>query len=110
MPTTYKILGQVAPAANTATTLYTVPSGNATVISSLTVCNAGTGGNANVSVQCCVANATTATSQFLVNNNTLVQNDTLFLTLGVTLAATDTLRVTSTVANVAFQVFGSEIS
>lgn len=101
-------MGQIAPTANTATTLYTVPAGNATVCSSMTVCNGG-GANANVSVQVCVANAATSASQYIVNNNSLVVNDTLFLTLGVTLAATDTVRVTSSVANVAFQLFGSEI-
>jgi hypothetical protein len=75
----------------------------------MTVCN-GSGANANVSVQVAVANATSSASQFIVNNNNLVNGDTLFMTLGVTLAATDTVRVTATGANVAFQLFGSEIS
>ena len=109
MPTIYKVLGQSAPAANTATTLYTVPSGNSAVCSSMTICN-GSGGNANVSVQVAVANASSSASQFIVNNNNLVSGDTLFLTLGVTLAATDTVRVTANGANVAFQLYGSEIS
>lgn len=109
MPTIYKVLGQLAPVANTATTLYTVPSSNSAVCSSMTVCN-GSGANANVSVQVAVANATSSASQFIVNNNNLVNGDTLFMTLGVTLAATDTVRVTATGANVAFQLFGSEIS
>jgi len=109
MPTVYKVLGQSAPTANTATTLYTVPSATSTVCSSMTVCN-GANANASISVQVCVANAATSASQYIVNNNNLVPNDTLFLTLGVTLAATDTIRVTSGIANVAFQLFGSEIS
>ena len=109
MTTTYKVLGQSAPSANTATTLYTVPSATSTVCSSMTICN-GSEANANVSVQVAVANAATAASQYVVYNNNLVLNDTLFLTLGVTLAATDTVRVTASGANVAFQLFGSEIS
>jgi len=109
MPTIYKVLGQSAPAANTATTLYTVPSGNSAVCSSMTICNAS-GGNANVNVQVAVANASTSISQYIVSNNTLVGGDTLFMTLGVTLAATDVVRVEANVANVAFQLFGSEIS
>jgi hypothetical protein len=75
----------------------------------MTICN-GSGGNANVSVQVAVANASSSASQFIVNNNNLVSGDTLFLTLGVTLAATDTVRVTANGANVAFQLYGSEIS
>jgi hypothetical protein len=108
MTTTYKVLGQLAPAASTATTLYTVPSANAAVCSSITICNTGSA-NANVSVQVAVGNATSATGQYVVFNNNLVPNDTLFLTLGVTLAATDVVRVNSNQANVAFQLFGSEI-
>lgn len=108
MTTVYKVLGQSAPAANTATTLYTVPSGNAAVCSSITICNAGVA-NANVSVQVAVANAASATSQYIVYNNTVAVQDTLFMTLGITLAATDVVRVNSTGANVAFQLFGSEI-
>ena len=108
MTTVYKVLGQSAPTANTATTLYTVPSSNSAVCSSMTICN-GSGANANVSVQVAVANAASSGSQYIVNNNNLVAGDTLFLTLGVTLAATDTVRVTASGANVAFQLYGSEI-
>ena len=108
MTTVYKVLGQSAPVANTATTLYTVPSGNSAVCSSMTICNAS-GANANVSVQIAVANAASSNSQYIVYNNTVVNQDTLFMTLGVTLAATDTVRITATSANIAFQLFGSEI-
>jgi len=108
MTTVYKVLGQLAPVANTATTLYTVPSGNSAVCSSITICNAA-GANASVSVQVAVANAASATSQYIVYNNALTAADTLFMTLGVTLAATDVVRVNSNVGNVSFQLFGSEI-
>ena len=108
MTTTYKVLGQLAPVANTATTLYTVPSSNSAVCSSMTICNT-TGSNANVSVQIAVANAASSVNQNLVSNNVIVSGDTLFMTLGVTLAATDVVRVQATAANVAFQLFGSEI-
>lgn len=108
MTTVYKVLGQLAPVANTASTLYTVPSGNSAVCSSMTICN-GSGANASVTVQVAVANAASSVSQNIVSNNSIVTGDTLFMTLGVTLAATDTVRVTSTVGNVAFQLFGSEI-
>jgi hypothetical protein len=109
MPTTYKVLGQLAPVANTATTLYTVPSANAAVCSTMTVCN-GAAVSSNVTVQVAVGNATSSTSQNLVSNNNIVAGDTLFMTLGITLAATDVVRVTSSAANVSFQLFGSEIS
>jgi hypothetical protein len=42
MPTTYKVLGQSAPAAVTATTLYTVPSATQTVVSTIVIANTAT--------------------------------------------------------------------
>lgn len=41
MPTAYKVLGQVAPSATTATTLYTVGSGKSAVVSTIAVANRG---------------------------------------------------------------------
>jgi hypothetical protein len=39
MPTNYKVLGQSAPSATTATTLYTVPSVTEAVVSSIVIAN-----------------------------------------------------------------------
>jgi len=39
MATTYKVLGQIAPSAASATTAYTVPSATQAVISTITACN-----------------------------------------------------------------------
>jgi hypothetical protein len=108
MTTVYKVLGQNAPSANTITTLYTVPSANSAVISTVAICNQGAG-NANVSLAVCVANTTVTTAQYIVKNATCVANDTIFLTVGLTLAATDTLRVNADIANVSFAAFGSEV-
>ena len=108
MPTVYKVLGQSNPGANTATTVYTVPSGNSTVVSSMTICNQGAG-NASASINVCVANAAVSATNRIVNSTNVVANDTVFLTLGVTLAATDTIRVTASTANIRFRVFVSEI-
>ena len=109
MPIVYKVLGQSNPAANTETTVYTVPSGNSAVLSSLTICNQGTG-NATANINVCVANAAVSASNRIVGTTNIVANDTIFLTLGVTMAATDTIRVVASTANVSFNVFGSEIS
>jgi len=108
MATIYKVLGQTNPTANTITTSYTVPAGNSTVISSITICNQGNA-NANMAIAVCPANISITTSQYIINNATCVPNDTIFLTLGVTLAATDTVRVSSTNDNTSFNIFGSEL-
>lgn len=109
MTTSYKVLGQQTPSANTVTTLYTVPSATNSVVSTITICNQAAA-NANVSIAVCPANTAVTTSQNIVSNALLVANDTIFLTVGVTLATTDTIRVTANVANISFNAFGSEIS
>jgi hypothetical protein len=109
MPTVYKVLGQSNPSANTVTTLYTVPSATATVVSTMAISNQHTA-NSNVSVAICVANAAVSTANHIVKDALITTNDTIFLTLGVTLAATDTIRITTSTANIGFSAFGSEIS
>ena len=109
MPSSYKVLGQTAPAANTITTVYTVPSTANAVVSSITVCNQG-GANTNIDIAVCQANTAVTAAQYIVKNATCVANDTIFLTLGVTLATTDTIRVRSTNADTSFAVFGSEVT
>lgn len=109
MTTTYKVLGQNTPSANTVTTMYTVPANTSAVVSTITICNQS-GSNSSVGIAVCPANTSVTTSQYIVNSATVVANDTIFLTVGVTLDATDTIRVIASTANVSFNAFGSEIS
>ena len=108
MPTIYKVLGQINPAANTATTLYTVPAGNTTVVSTLTVCNQiSTAANFRIAVR---PTGETLSSKHYLNFDTQVPaNDQLALTIGITLAATDVVTVYANTANVSFNLFGTEI-
>lgn len=106
MATTYEVLGQSAPAATTATTLYTVPSSTTTVISTLSVCNRGATGTFRVAVR--PAGATLANQHYIVYDASVAANDSLFLTIGVTLAATDVVTVYASSANFSFSAFGSE--
>lgn len=108
MPTTYKVLGQSAPAATTNTTLYTVPSATQAVGSTLAICNRSTSTTFRVAVR--PAGATLANQHYIVFDNFIEQYDTVFLTLGVTLAATDVVTVYAGSANLSFTLFGSEIT
>ena len=107
--TTYKILGQSAPAATTETALYTVPASTETIISSIIICNRGTAsGTYRIYV---AANGTAvANNQYLVYDATIQAKETVTLTLGVTLDATDVLRVYASSADMSFNAFGSEIA
>lgn len=109
MPTTYKVLGQVEPAATTETTLYTVPAATQAVCSTLSVCNRATTA-ATFRVRLKINNAADADQQYICFDAPIAAKDTLLLTFGATLGAGDVLRVYSSNADTAFQLFGSEIS
>lgn len=108
MATTYKVLGQAAPAGTTNSDLYTVGAGKSAVISTLAIANTtGTAASARVFVR--VAGAAAATSNAIVYDANVAANSTIGLTLGITLAATDVLTVQTGTANaLTFQAFGQE--
>jgi glucose-6-phosphate dehydrogenase assembly protein OpcA len=109
MPTTYKVLAQLAPSATTATTLYTVGSGKSAVISTLVVANrANTAATYRIAVR--PAGATLANEHYMAYDVTVGANDSTTLTLGITLAATDVVTVYASTANLSFTAFGSEIA
>lgn len=109
MATIYKILGQSAPAATTEVDLYTVPAATDAVVSTVTVCNRGTA-SGTFRVYVSPAGAATANANYLVYDQTLEPKGVLALTLGITLDATDELRVYASTANFSFNAFGSELS
>ena len=108
MATTYKVLGQSNPAATTATTLYTVPAATSAVISTLSIANLGVSTTYRVAVR--PAGASLANQHYLAYDVPLNANDSAMLTLGVTLAATDVVTVYAGTANLAFSLFGSELT
>jgi len=108
MASAYKVLGQVNPAATTNTTLYTVPSSTSTVCSTLSICNLGVSTTYRVAVR--PAGEAIANKHFLAYDASVQQNDTAFLTLGITLATTDVITVYAGTANVSFSLFGTELT
>lgn len=108
MPTAYKTLGQDSPPATTANTLYTVPAATSAVCSTLAICNRGVSTTVRVAIR--PGGATLADKHYIVYDATVNQYDSMFLTLGITLAATDVVTVYAGTANVSFGLFGSEIS
>jgi hypothetical protein len=109
MALTYKILGQQAPAATTETDLYTVPASTEVIISSLIVTERA-GGTPTFRISVSANGAATANKDYLVYDLALTANQTVIYKLGITLDATDKIRVYASDANVTFQVFGTEIT
>jgi hypothetical protein len=109
MATTYKVLGQSAPSATTATTLYTVPAATSAVISTLVVANrAATAATYRIAIR--PAAATLANQHYIAYDVALGASDSTTLTLGITLAATDVVTIYASTANTSFNIFGSEIA
>ena len=109
MATAYKVLGQIAPSATTATAIYTVPSATSAVVSSVTVCNrAATAGSFRLSVR--PDGAALANQHYVVYDTAIAANDTVILTIGLTLDATDVLEAYASSADMTFNAYGSEIS
>lgn len=107
--TTYKTLGQSAPSATTETTLYTVPAETSAVVSTLTVCNRGAAaGTFRVAVR--PAGAGLANQHYIVYDASIAAKDSIFLTLGLTLATTDVVTVYASSGDFSFNLSGSEIA
>jgi hypothetical protein len=110
--TTYKTLGQLAAASAVAATesIYTVgtATGTQAVVSTITVCNRGT---ASTTYRLAVRpNGTAvATNHYIAYDATIPANDTIALTLGITMDANDILGAYAGNANLTFNAFGCEI-
>ena len=109
MATSYKTLGQVNPSATTATTLYTVPAGTQTVISTITVCNqSGTAGTYRIAVR--PNGATLSAEHYIAYDAPIQGNNDVARTNGITVDASDVITVYASNANMSFNAFGSEIA
>jgi hypothetical protein len=108
MPTTYKVLGQLAPA-STSGDLYTVPSVTQAVVSTINVVNTGTT-DSTISIAIRKDGASIATNQYIVSGLILNAKVTFAYTSGLTMDAADVITVSSTNNDCAFSAFGSEIA
>ena len=109
MAITYKVLGQSNPAANTNIDLYTVPANTSTVCSTLVICNqAASAATFRVAVR--PAGASIATQHYTSYDTNLNANDSITVTIGITLATTDVVTVRANTTTVSFNLFGSELT
>lgn len=109
MATAYKVLGQVAPSATTATTLYTVPSATSAVVSTIAVCNrAATAATYRIAIR--IAGSALSNEEYIAYDSTVAANDSTMITVGITLATTDVITVYASTGDLSFNAFGSEIS
>ena len=109
MAVAYKVLGQSAPSATTATDAYTVPAATQTIISSIVVAERG-GSAATFRIAVRPNGAALATSHYIAYDTPVSANDVVALSLGITVDAADVVTVYASSGDVTFSLFGSEIS
>ena len=109
MANAYKVLAQSAPAATTATDVYTVPSATEAVISTIIITNrAATAGTYRLSVR--PNGAAEATLHFIAYDVPIAANDSTTLTLGITVDAADVITAYTSSADMSINIFGTEIT
>ena len=111
MAVSYKVLGQVKPAADTATTLYTVPAGagNYAVVSSLVINNVSADVT-SIRVAIRPAGEAIADKHYIIYGSQITPFATQVYTIGITLAATDVVTVYDALGKSSFNLYGSENS
>lgn len=107
MPSVRKNLGQAKPAAEVLTDLYQVPALTQTTVSTLHICNQGAAPVA-FRVAHAVAGAADTVAQYLYYDEIVPGGKTFTITTGITLAASDVLRVESATPDLSFNLYGEE--
>jgi hypothetical protein len=104
------VLGQSNPAAAVLTDLYTVTGvGKTAAISSIVVCNTGSA-TASFRISVAKAGATDTLAQYLYYNLPISGYNTFIATIGISLAATDVVRIYASNIYLTFNVFGVEVT
>ena len=106
---TIKSPSYALPAANTLTTLYTVPVDTQAVVSTINVCNTASA-DATYRIAVVPNGISITNANYIVYNATVAGNETISLTQGITMDSGDLLRVFASTASVAFNAFKMEIA
>ena len=109
MAYSYKVLGQAIPAFNSNVDLYTVPASTSAIISTVNVCNQ-TLSNVTFRLSIRPAGVTGTSKHFIVYDSPIPAQDTIALSLGMSLGNTDVITAYTFQGNVSFAVFGTEIT
>lgn len=109
MANAYKILGQVADASANDVELYLVPAATEAIVSTIVVCNREAAAN-TFRIATKSDNSAVANEDYVAYDTSIAANDTITLTLGVTLQTGAEISVGASDANVTFQAYGTEIT
>jgi hypothetical protein len=106
---TIKSASYLLPAANTLSTLYTVPSSTQAVVSTINVCNTASA-DATYRIAIVPNGVSITNANYIVFNAIISGNETVAFTQGITMDSGDLIRVFASTASVAFNAFKMEIA
>lgn len=109
MPNNYKSPVQVEPAANTYTTLYTVPASTQAIFSAINVCNTASV-DATFRIAFRPGGAALEDKNHIIYDATIAGNDTYMINQGMSMGAADILSVCASTASVCFVGFYAEVT
>jgi hypothetical protein len=109
MSQTHKVLGQLYPATATSGTLYTVPSATQTICSTLSICNTASS-STSFRVAILPTGEAVTNKNYLCYDSPIAANDSVLLTLGISLNQTDVVSVYANSGVIAFNLFGVELA
>ena len=104
-----KVLGQLVPAAGVLTAIYTAGGAIGVTVSTVSVCNLGTTTD-KVRLRVAVAGAADDPKQAVLHDVPVKPGSTRGITIGITMSPGDVVRVYSLNGNIAFNLFGVEVS
>ena len=109
MANAYKILGQIADASANDVELYLVPASTEAIVSTIIVSNREAASN-TFRIATKTDNSAVANTDYIAYDATVGANDSITLTLGITLQTGAEISVGASDANVTFQAYGTEIT
>ncbi len=109
MANTYKSPVQVEPAANTYTTLYTVPADTQAIFSAINICNTASA-SATFRIAFRPNGEAIADKHHIIYDAIISGNDTYMINQGMSMGATDVLSVYASTASVCFTGFYAEVT
>ena len=108
MPATYEILGQISPAANTLTNVYSTGSSSA-IVGTITIHNFSDS-NASYSLVVRPIADTLNTEHFIIRGGVLPARELITITGAVTMNANTILAANTNSGSISFNAYGVEIS
>jgi hypothetical protein len=115
MANSYKILGQIAPTANTLTNAYSTSSASA-VLNTIYICNQDTA-NANVDIIVRPTGVALANQHYILRQQNVMQAETLILNLNITMNSSTIIAANvagrsgeTKTPNCSISIFGVEIT